>query len=120
MLSNPPKIEFKVKIINMPTKLEKKNGKYSQIFQKWEEESDKTKKYTNCKDTVEEINSLLDDTEQWIIILEDRVVEITKLNRRKEKRIFKNEDSLKDLRDNIKSTNICIIRVEKKNRERKG
>ena len=119
MLSNPPNIEFKVKIINMPTKLEKKNGKYSQIFQKWEE-SVKTKKYTNCKDTVEEINSLLDDTEQWIINLEDRVVEITKLNRRKEKRIFKNEDSLKDLRDNIKSTNICIIRVEKKNRERKG
>ena len=45
-------------------------------------------------------------------------MEITKLNRRKEKRIFKNEDSLKDLRDNMKNTNICIIRVEKKNRER--
>ena len=45
-------------------------------------------------------------------------MEITKLNRRKEKRIFKNEDSLKDLRDNMNNTNICIIRVEKKNRER--
>lgn len=39
---------------------------------------------------------------EWIIKLEDRVVEITKLNSRKEKIIFKNEDSVKDLRDNIK------------------
>ena len=45
-------------------------------------------------------------------------MEITKLNSRKEKIIFKNEDSVKDLRDNIKSTNVCIIRVEKKNREK--
>ena len=83
MLSNPPNIEFKVKIINMPTKLEKKNGKYSEIFQKWEE-SDKTKKYTNWKDTVEEINSWLDESEDQISLMEEREVKITEAEKKNE------------------------------------
>ena len=32
-------------------------------------------------------------------------------NREKEKRTFKNEDSLRDLYDNIKHTNIHIIKI---------
>ena len=43
--------------------------------------------------------------------VEDRVVEISAMKNNKEKRIKRNEDSLRDLWDNIKDTNICIIEV---------
>ena len=39
------------------------------------------------------------------------MVEITAAEQNTEKRMKKNEDSLKDLWDNIKCTNICITRV---------
>ena len=43
--------------------------------------------------------------------MEDKVAEKTQLEQQKEKRILKNEESLRDCRDNIKRTNICIVRV---------
>ena len=52
---------------------------------------------TEIKNTLEGINSRSDDTEERISKLEDRVVEITQAEQKKEKRIFKNEDSLRDL-----------------------
>ena len=52
--------------------------------------------------------------------LEDRMVEITGIEQNIEKRMKRNEDSLRDLWDNIKCTNICIIGVpEGEERERK-
>ena len=52
---------------------------------------------TEIKSTLEGINSILNDTEEWISELEDRVVKSPSLNTKKKKRIFKNEDSLRDL-----------------------
>ena len=47
------------------------------------------------------------------------MVEITATEQNIEKRIKRNEDSLRDLWDNIKYTNICIIGVpEREERER--
>ena len=76
------------------------------------------------KNTVEEIKSRLDDTEEWIRSLEYRVVKITeaeqkrKKKEKKEKRIIKwNEDSLRDLWYNIKFTNIHIIGVSEEEKE---
>ena len=43
--------------------------------------------------------------------LEDRMVEITAAEQNLEKRMKRNEDSLRDLWDNIKCTNNCIISV---------
>ena len=40
--------------------------------------------------------------------------------KQKEKRILKNEDSLRELWDNMKHINICIIGVPEEQRERKG
>ena len=49
------------------------------------------------------------------------MVEITATEKNKEKRILKSDKSLRDLWDNIKHTNIHIIRVpEGEERERKG
>ena len=43
--------------------------------------------------------------------LEDRMVEITDMKQSKEKRMEWNEDSVRDLWDTIKNTNIHIIRL---------
>ena len=43
--------------------------------------------------------------------LEDRMVEITDMKQSKEKRMERNEDSVRDLWDTIKNTNIHIIRL---------
>ena len=57
------------------------------------------------KNTLEEINSRLGDTEEWIHKLDDRVVEITEAKQKKRKR---NENSLRYFYDNIKHKSICI------------
>ena len=50
--------------------------------------------------------------------MEERVVEITDVG--KKKRLKRNEDSLKELWDNVKHNNICVTGVQKEERERKG
>jgi len=62
---------------------------------------------------LEGINSRIIEAEEKTNDLEDRMVEIiaTEQNIEKEWKKKKNEDSLRDLWDNIKSTNICIIGV---------
>ena len=49
--------------------------------------------------------------------LEDRMVEINATEGNTEKRMKRNEDSLRDLWDNIKHTNICIIWVPEEERK---
>lgn len=61
------------------------------------------------------INSRLDDVE-WISYLKDRVGEVIQLAQQKEK-IIKNYN-LRDLWDNSKYNNVCIIRIPKEERER--
>ena len=44
---------------------------------------------TEIKNTLEEINSRLDHTKEWISELEHRVVEIIKVEQKKKKKVFK-------------------------------
>ena len=60
---------------------------------------------------LEGINSRITEAEEQINELEDRIVETTSTKQNIEKRMKRNEDSLRDLWDNIKCTNICIIGV---------
>ena len=63
------------------------------------------------KNTLEGINSRLNDIEEQISEeLKDRIVESTEAKKIKEKRMKRNEDSL---RANTKHSNIPIIRVPK-------
>ena len=62
--------------------------------------------------TLEGINSRITEAEERISDLEDRMVEITVAEQNTEKSMKRNEDSLRDLWDNIKHTNICIIGVQ--------
>ena len=62
------------------------------------------------KNALEGISSRVSEAEEQISELQDRVVEIT-MEQSKEKRMKRNKDSLKDLSDNVKCTNIHIIGV---------
>ena len=48
------------------------------------------------------------------------MVEISEAERKKEKRIKRNEDNLRDLWDNVKLPNIWIIGVPEEEDEKKG
>ena len=66
---------------------------------------------TELKTTLKGINSRITEAEARINDLEDRMVEITAIKQNIEKRMKRNEDSLRDLWDNIKCINIHIIVV---------
>ena len=72
------------------------------------------------KNSLEGINSRITEAEEWISDLEDRTVEFTAAEQNKEKRMKRTEDSLRDLRDNIKHTNIRIIGVPEEEEKKKG
>ena len=73
---------------------------------------------TEIKNTLEGINSRITEAEDRISEVEDRMVEINEAERKKEKRMKRNEDSLRDLWDNINHPNILIIGVaEREERE---
>ena len=74
----------------------------------------------DIKNTLDGINSRITETEEQISDLEDKIVEITSAEQNKEKRMKRTEDSLRELWDNIKQTNIRIIGVAEKKRKRKG
>ena len=61
------------------------------------------------KNILEGTNSRIMEAEDRIRKVEDRMVEINETERRKEKRIRINEDTLRDLWENVKCPNIRII-----------
>ena len=72
------------------------------------------------KTTLEGINSRITEAEEQISDLEDRIVEFTAAEQNKEKRMKRNEDSIRDLWDNIKCNNIRIIGVPEREEREKG
>ena len=74
---------------------------------------------SEIKNTLEGINSRITQAEEWISELENKMVEITDRKQNKEKRMKRNEDSLRDFWDNIKCTNIRLQGSQKKKRKRK-
>ena len=75
---------------------------------------------TELKNTLEGINSRVTESKERISDLEYRMVESTAAEQSKEKGTKRNEDSLRDLWDNIKCTNIHIIGVPEGEEREKG
>ena len=71
------------------------------------------------KNSLEGIKSRITEVEERISDLEDKIVEITTAEQNKENRRKRIEDSLRDLWDNIKHTNIRIIGVPEKEEKKK-
>ena len=131
-IGNLPEKEFRIMIVNMIQDLRKRMEanieKMQEMFNKDLEEL-KNKQIemnhtiTEMKTTLEGINSRITEAEERMSDLEDGMVEFTAVEQNKEKRMKRNEDSIRDLGDNIKRNNIRIIGVpegeERENDQRK-
>ena len=71
------------------------------------------------KNSLEGINSRKNEAEEWISDQEHKRVEITTTEQNKEKRMKRIEDSLRDLWDNIKCTNVQIIGAPEEEEKKK-
>ena len=119
--SNLPKTEFRVMIVKMlqdlGKRIEAKIEKMQEMFTKDLQEL--KNKQTEKNNMLQGIHSRITEAEAWINNLEDRMAEITAAEQNMEKRMKRNEDSLRDLWDNIKHTNICIIGVPEREKREK-
>ena len=106
-----PEKEFRIMIVKMIQNLGNRIDKMQETFNKDLEELTRNQAMMNnttneTKNTLEGINSRITDAEERISDLEDKRVETTTAEQNKEKRMKRTEDSLRDLWDNIKCTNI--------------
>ena len=69
---------------------------------------------------MEGTNSRITEAEDRISEVEGRMVEINETERKKEKRIKRNEDNHRDLWDNVKCSNIRIIGIPEEEDKKKG
>ena len=106
-----PEKEFRIMIVRMIRNLGNRMEKIQETFNKDLEELKSKETMMNntiseIKNSLDGINSRLTEAGEWITDLDDKIVEITTAEQNKEKRIKGIEDSLRDLWDNIKHTNI--------------
>ena len=111
-----PEKEYRIMLVKMIKNLENKTEKMQESINKDLEELKNNHRETNntiteIKNTLEGINSRISEAEEQISELEDKMVDITSEEQNKVKRMQRTEDSLRDLWDNIKCTNIQNIRV---------
>ena len=119
-----PEKEFRIMIVKMIKNLENKMEKMQESINKDLEElknkhTEANNTITEIKNTLKVINSRISKTEEQISELEDKMVEITSEEQNKV-RMKSTEDSLRDLWDHIKFTNIRIIEVPEEEEKKKG
>ena len=73
--------------------------------------------WTEMNSRQEGIHSRITEAEEQVSDMKDRMVEITAAGQNIEKRMKRDEDSLRDLWDSIKHRNICIIGVPEEERK---
>ena len=112
--------EFRKMIVKMIQDLGKRIGAKNENIQEMftKDLQELKNKQREMNNTQEGIHSRITEAEERINNLEGRMVEVTAAEQNIEKRMKRNENSLKDLWDNIKHKNICIIGSQKE-RERK-
>ena len=64
---------------------------------RFKEQTEMNNTINQMKNTLEGINSRITETEEWIRDLKDRMVEITAMEQNKERRMIRNENSLREL-----------------------
>ena len=106
-------------------RLETRIEKMKEMFHKDKEEIKKSQSIMNnaiteIQSTLEGTNSRITEAEERISEVGDRMVEINEAERKKEKRIKRNEDNHRDLWDNVKHPNIQIIGVPEEEDKKKG
>ena len=105
--------------------MEAQTEKIQEMFNKKIDDFKNKQTITEMKNTLEGINSRINETEEQLSELEDRVVEITAtivptVGQNNEKRMKRNEDSPRDLWDNTKCTKIHITEIPEGEEKEKG
>ena len=108
--------EFRIMIVKLIKNLENKMEKMQESINKDLEElknkhTETSNTITEIKNTLEGINSIISEAEEQISEVEDKMVEITSEEQNKVRRMKRADDSLKELWDHVKYTNIRIIGV---------
>ena len=120
-----PEKEFR-KIIgkmiqNLGNRMEKIQEKFNKDLEELKSKQTVINNTINeIKNSLEGTNSRITEAEKRISDREDKIVEITTAEQNKEKRMKRIEDSLRDLWDNIKCTNIRTIGVPEEEQKKKG
>ena len=105
-------------IKNLENRMEKKQESINKDLEELRNKhTDTNNTITEIKNTLEGINNRISESEEQISKLEDKMVEITSEEQNKVKRMKR---TVRDLWDIIKSTNIQIIGVPRRRREKKG
>ena len=122
-IGTQPEKEFRIMIVKMIQNLGNRMEKIQETFnQDLEELKSKKTEMNNTineiKNSLQGINSRITEAEEWISDLEDKIVEMTTAEQNKEKRMKRIEDSLRDLWNNIKRTNIQIIGVPEEEKKK--
>ena len=73
---------------------------------------------SEIKNTLEATSSRITEAEDRISEVEDRMVEINESERKKEKRIKRNEENLRGLQDSVKHPTIRIIGVPEEDKKK--
>ena len=112
--------KLELQINSLETGIEKMQGRFNKDL----EEIKKSQYIMNnaineIRNTLEGTNSGITEAEERISEVEDRMVEINEADRKKAKRIKRNEDNLRDFWDNVKCPEIRIMGVQKKKTKRK-
>ena len=109
-LMNLPEREFKIKIINMLMEVRKDIQELRNEFRS---------EIQSLKSTMESIKGRLDIGEETTNEIETREEEYKEAEAQREKRISNNERILRELCDQYKWNNICMIGVAQKKREKR-
>ena len=109
-ISKLPEKEFKIIIVktikNLENRMEKRQESTNEDLEELKNKHTETNTITEIKNTLEGINGRISEAEQQISKLEDKMVKITSEEQNKVKRMKTTADSLRDLWENIKHTNI--------------
>ena len=100
--------------------LEAKIDKFQETSSKEIEYLRRCKYNTEIKNSLQATNSRKQEAEEWISEVEDRLVEIMDVEQKREKRLKRNENSLREHWDNVKHTNTHFIGVPKGEEREKG
>ena len=112
------KTRMKNECIRMKTQIKKIQEKFNKELQDLNKQMNTT--ITKIINILKRINSRINEAEERISELKHKLVCITATEPNKEKRMKRKVDSLRDLRDNIKCTNLHIIQVPEGEKREKG
>ena len=101
---------MELQINRLETRIEKMQEMFNKDLEK-KSQSITNNVITEIKSTLERNNIRITEAEDRINEVEGRMVEINEAERKKEKRIKRNEDNLRDIWDNVKGPNIRITGV---------